>query len=77
MRTQTSKLDKKHPEAARDTMDDIKDIGDPRPCRTNQYACESRPRARRSRPDGRHFDEGAGEARRRHEPTDSTVRSRF
>ena len=59
-----SKLDPKHPEAARDVMDDIKDIsGDPRPVQNDiRYANANRDRvlgeADRT---GRHFDEEAGE----------------
>ena len=60
MRTnKPSKLDKKHPGAARDTMEDIKDIsGDPRPVQNEiKYANANRDRALgEANRTGRHFD---------------------
>ncbi len=58
-----SKLDPKHPEAARDVMDDIKDIsGDPRPVQNDiRYANANRDRALgEADRTGRHFDEETG-----------------
>lgn len=58
------KLDPKHPEAARDVMDDIKDIsGDPRPVQNDiRYANANRDRALgEADRTGRHFDEETGE----------------
>ena len=60
-----SKLDRKHPEAARDAMDDIKDIaGDPRPVQNEiRYSNANRDRALgEADRTGRHFDEESGEA---------------
>lgn len=54
------KLDKKHPEAARDAMDDIKDIaGDPHPVQNEiRYTRANRDRALgEADRTGRHFDE--------------------
>ena len=47
MRPKLGKLDGKHPEAARDAMDDIKDLaGDPRPVRNEiKYVGANRDRA--------------------------------
>jgi hypothetical protein len=60
MRTnKPSKLDKKHPAAARDTMDDIKDLsGDPRPVQNEiKYSNANRDRALGENDrTGRHFD---------------------
>jgi hypothetical protein len=59
-----SKFDPKHPEAARDVMDDIKDIsGDPRPVQNDiRYANANRDRALgEADRTGRHFDEETGE----------------
>lgn len=59
-----AKLDPKHPEAARDVMDDIKDIsGDSRPMQNDvRYANANRDRALgEADRTGRHFDEDAGE----------------
>jgi hypothetical protein len=55
-----SKLDKKYPEAARDAMDDIKDIaGDPRAVQNEiRYSNANRDRALgETDRTGRHFDE--------------------
>ncbi len=64
MRTnKPGKLDRKHPEAARDAMDDIKDItGDPRAMQNEiKYSNANRDRALgESDRTGRHFDEDAG-----------------
>jgi len=60
-----SKLDRRHPETARDTMDDIKNIsGDPRPMQNDiKYAHANRDRALgEADRTGRHFDEESGEA---------------
>ena len=63
MRTnKPGKLDRKHPEAARDTMEDIKDItGDPRRVQNDiKYTNANRDRALgESDRTGRHFDEDA------------------
>ena len=63
MRTnKPSKLDRKHPEAARDTVDDLKDItGDPRPMQNEiKYSNANRDRALgESDRTGRHFDADA------------------
>ena len=75
MRTsKPGKLDRKHPEASRDAMDDIKDItGDPRPMQNEiKYANANRDRALgEADRTGRHFDETApdegSEASREHE----------
>jgi hypothetical protein len=58
------KFDPKHPEAARDVMDDIKDIsGDQRPVQNDiRYANANRDRALgEADRTGRHFDEQTGE----------------
>ena len=60
-----SKLDKKHPQAARDAMDDIKDMaGDPRPVQNEiRYSNANRDRALgEADRTGRHFDEESEEA---------------
>jgi hypothetical protein len=63
MRTnKPGKFDRKHPEASRDAMDDIKDIaGDPRPVQNEiKYANANRDRALgEADRTGRHFDETA------------------
>ena len=59
MRPRLSKLDRKHPEAARDAMEDIKDFaGDPRPVRNEiKYVGANRDRALgESDRTGRHYD---------------------
>ncbi len=59
MRPRLSKLDRKHPEAARDAMEDIKDFaGDPRPVRNEiKYVSANRERALgASDRTGRHYD---------------------
>jgi hypothetical protein len=58
--TKPSKLDKKHPEAARDAMEDIKDLsGDPKPIHNEiRYRDANRDRALgEADRTGRHFDE--------------------
>ena len=60
MRPKPGKLDRKHPETARDTMEDIKDLsGDPRPLSNDiRYANQNRDRALgEADRTGRHFDE--------------------
>jgi hypothetical protein len=60
-----SKVDRKHPEAARDAMNDIKDIaGDPRPLQNEiRYSNANRDRALgEADRTGRHFVEESGEA---------------
>jgi hypothetical protein len=62
MRSKPSKTDRKHPEAARDTVEDIKDItGDPRAVQNEiKYTNANRDRALgESDRTGRHFDEDA------------------
>jgi len=59
MRPRLSKLDRKHPEAARDAMEDIKDFaGDRRPVRNEiKYVGANRDRALgESDRTGRHYD---------------------
>jgi hypothetical protein len=59
MRPKLGKLDGKHPEAARDAMEDIKDLaGDPRPVRNDiKYVGANRDRALgESDRTGRRFD---------------------
>jgi hypothetical protein len=58
--TKPSKMDKKHPEAARDTMEDIKDLsGDAKPIHNDiRYVGANRDRALgEADRTGRHFDE--------------------
>ena len=58
--TKPSKLDKKHPQTARDAMEDIKDMsGDPKPMRNEiRYSNANRDRALgEADRTGRHFDE--------------------
>jgi hypothetical protein len=60
--TKPSKLDKKHPETARDTMEDIKDIsGDAKPMQNEiRYSNANRDRALgEADRTGRHYDENA------------------
>jgi hypothetical protein len=66
MRPRLSKLDRKHPEAARDAMEDIKDFaGDPRPVRNEiKYVRANRDRALgESDRTGRHYDHDGKAAR--------------
>jgi hypothetical protein len=59
------KLDRKHPETARDAMEDIKDLsGDPKPVQNDiRYVNANRDRALgEADRTGRHYDEDAGEA---------------
>jgi hypothetical protein len=69
MRPRLSKLDRKHPEAARDAMEDIKDFaGDPRPVRNEiKYVRANRDRALgESDRTGRHYDhDGKAAVKRR------------
>jgi hypothetical protein len=58
--TKPSKMDKKHPEAARDTMEDIKDLsGDAKPIHNEiRYVGANRDRALgEADRTGRHYDE--------------------
>ena len=60
-----SKLDKRHPEAARDAAEDIRDLsGDPRPVQNDiRYVGVNRDRALGENDrTGRHFDEESEEA---------------
>ena len=60
MRPKPGKLDKKHPQTARDAMEDIKDIsGEPRPLNSDiRYSGHNRDRALgEADRTGRHFDE--------------------
>ena len=60
MRPKPGKMDRKHPETARDTVEDIKDIsGDPRPLSNDiRYENQNRDRALgEADRTGRHFDE--------------------
>lgn len=61
-RNKPSKLDRKHPEAARDTMEHIKDIsGDTKPMQNDiRYSNANRDRALgEADRTGRHYDENA------------------
>ena len=72
MRPKPGKLDKKHPQATRDAVEDIKDIsGDARPLNNDiRYVNQNRDRALgEADRTGRHFDEEveASEASKDHE----------
>ena len=65
MRPKPGKLDKKHPQATRDAIEDINDMnGDPRPIHNDvRYMEPNRDRALgEADRTGRHFDEDADEA---------------
>jgi hypothetical protein len=64
MRPKTSKLDRKHPQATRDAIEDINEINrDPKPTHNDvRYMEPNRDRALgEADRTGRHFDEDAGE----------------
>jgi hypothetical protein len=63
--TEPSKFDKQHPEAARDAMDELKDLsGDPKAVQNDiRYMNANRDRALgEADRTGRHYDEETGEA---------------
>ena len=75
MRPKPGKLDKKHPAAARDAMEDIKNMtGDPKPVQNEvRYVGANRDRALgEADRTGRHFDEDVDEHAEEEEGTEAS-----